>query len=106
LRQQILPYEVCPRFLPVLLVTLALNLDAQTSPQMTFGKNRVQYHHQFDDWSVYETEHFITYWYGDARNVAQGALQCAELDFPEIQRLLEYQPNEKIEMLVLAISPT
>lgn len=91
-----------PRFLPALLVILALNLDAQTSPQMTFGKNRVQYHHQFDDWSVYETEHFITYWYGDARNVAQGALQCAELDFPEIQRLLEYQPNEKIEMLVFS----
>jgi len=91
-----------PCFLPVLLVTLALNLDAQTSPQMTFGKNRVQYHHQFDDWSVYETEHFITYWYGDARNVAQGALQCAELDFPEIQRLLEYQPNEKIEVLVFS----
>lgn len=91
-----------PRFLPALLVTLALNLDAQTSPQMTFGKNRVQYHHQFDDWSVYETEHFITYWYGDARNVAQGALQSAELDFPEIQRLLEYQPNEKIEMLVFS----
>ena len=91
-----------PCFLPVLLVTLALNLDAQTSPQMTFGKNRVQYHHQFDDWSVYETEHFITYWYGDARNVAQGALQCAEFDFPEIQRLLEYQPNEKIEMLVFS----
>ncbi|MBL7826541.1 MAG: PD40 domain-containing protein [Saprospiraceae bacterium] len=75
---------------------------AQTSPQMVFGKNRVQYHHQFDDWSVYETQNFITYWYGDARNVAQSALQTAEFDFPEVQRLLEHQPTEKIEMLVFS----
>lgn len=77
-------------------------LHAQTSPQMVFGKNRVQYHHQFDDWSLYETPNFITYWYGDARNVAQSALQMAEFDFPTVQRLLEHQPTEKIEMLVFS----
>lgn len=79
-----------------------LHLGAQTSPQMVFGKNRVQYHHQFDDWSLYETNNFITYWYGDARNVAQSALQMAEYDFPTVQRLLEHQPTEKIEMLVFS----
>lgn len=79
-----------------------LHLDAQTSPQMVFGKNRVQYHHQFDDWSLYETNNLITYWYGDARNVAQSALQLAEYDFPTIQRLLEHQPTDKIEMLVFS----
>ena len=75
-------------------------LQAQTTSQVVeFGKNRVQYHHQFDDWSLYETPNFITYWYGDARNVAQSALQLAEYDFPTVQQLLEHQPTEKIEML-------
>ncbi len=75
---------------------------AQTTSQVVFGKNRVQYHHQFDDWSLYETPNFITYWYGDARNVAQSALQLAEYDFPSVQQLLEHQPTEKIEMLVFS----
>lgn len=77
-------------------------LEAQTTSQVSFGKNRVQYHHQFDDWSLYETANFITYWYGDARNVAQSALQLAEYDFPAVQQLLEHQPTEKIEMLVFS----
>jgi hypothetical protein len=75
---------------------------AQSASQVTFGKNRVQYHHQFDDWSVYETPNFTTYWYGDARNVAQSALQLAEFDFPGVQQLLEHQPPDKIEMLVFS----
>jgi hypothetical protein len=78
------------------------SVRAQSPSQVTFGKNRVQYHHQFDDWSVYETPNFITYWYGDARNVAQSSLQLAEYDFPDIQQLLEHQPSDKIEMLVFS----
>ena len=77
-------------------------LQSQSAAQVSFGKNRVQYHHQFDDWSLYETGNFITYWYGDARNVAQSALQLAEYDFPDVQQLLEHQPTEKIEMLVFS----
>ncbi len=84
------------------ILTCATNLVAQTTSQVTFGKNRVQYHHQFDEWSLYETPNLITYWYGDARNVAQSALQLAEYDFPIVQQLLEHQPTEKIEMLVFS----
>jgi len=78
------------------------SLHAQTTSQTSFGKNRVQYHRQFDDWMLYETANFVTYWYGDARNVAQSALQTAELDYPEVQQLLEHQMSEKIEMLVFS----
>jgi hypothetical protein len=78
----------------------ASSLGAQTTSQTSFGKNRVQYHRQFDDWMTYETRHFITYWYGDARNVAQAAAQTAEWDFGELQQALEHQSLEKIEMLV------
>ena len=77
-------------------------LWGQTTSQTSFGKNRVQYNRQIDEWMVYETANFVTYWYGDARNVAQSALQTAEFDFASIQQLLEHQTTEKIEMLVFS----
>lgn len=79
---------------------LVFSLAAQTTSQTSFGKNRVQYHRQQEDWLLYESANFVTYWYGDARNVAQAALQTAEYDFDQIQQALEYQPTEKIEILV------
>ncbi len=74
----------------------------QTTSQTSFGKNRVQYNRQIDEWMLYETANFVTYWYGDARNVAQSALQTAELDFAGVQQMLEHQTTEKIEMLVFS----
>lgn len=74
----------------------------QTTAQTSFGKNRVQYGRQFDEWMHYETAHFDTYWYGEARNVAQAALQIAEWDFTAVQHLLEHQISDKIEMLVFS----
>ena len=77
-------------------------LFAQTTSQTSFGKNRVQYNRQIDEWMLYETANLVTYWYGDARNVAQSALQTAEYDFPVVQQMLEHQMTEKIEMLVFS----
>ncbi len=64
------------------------------------GKNRVQYTDDFDSWSKYETENFVTFWYGKSRNVAITAMQLAEYDFDEIQNMLEHRINEKIELVV------
>ncbi len=68
--------------------------------QVRFGKNRVQYHQDFADWSQYESDNFITYWYGEGRNIGQAAVQIAEYDFKEIQNLLEHRLNDKIEIIV------
>jgi len=65
-----------------------------------FGKNRVQYHDDFNNWWQYETENFITYWYGKARNVAIPTMQLLELDHDEIQKLMEHKINDKIEVIV------
>jgi len=65
-----------------------------------FGKNRIQYHDDFNNWSRYETENFITYWYGKSRNIAQPTIQLAELDHDEIQRILEHTVSDKIEIIV------
>ena len=74
-------------------------LSAQTSA-VEFGKNRVQYHDDFDQWLQYETANFITYFYGKSQNVGQAAVQMAELDHDEIQGILEHRINDKIELIV------
>ena len=75
-------------------------LLAQGASQVEFGKNRVQYHRDFDEWSQYESENFITYWYGEGRFVGQAAVQLAEQDFASIQNILEHRINEKIQIIV------
>ena len=68
--------------------------------QNEFGKNRVQHHDDFDEWQQYETPAFITYWYGKARPIGQIACQIAEAEVSELQQLLEYRTNDKIEIIV------
>lgn len=77
----------------------ASNLYSQ-SIATEFGKNRVQYHDDHLNWSRYETENFMTYWYGKARNIAQPIIQLAELDHDEIQKILEHTLSYKIEIIV------
>jgi hypothetical protein len=82
-----------------LLSLLSLALSAQGT-QVTFGKNRVQYHQDFSDWSQYESDNFITYWYGEGRFIGQATVQLAEYDFYDIQNILEHRINEKIQIIV------
>jgi len=65
-----------------------------------FGKNRVQHHDDFDNWWRYETENFITYWYGKGRNIAEPVIQMAELYHDEIQNIMEHRTNDKLEIIV------
>ena len=66
----------------------------------TFGKNRVQFNQDFKEWLQYESPNFVAYWYGNARNVGQAAVQFAEYDNIEIQTLLEHHISDKIEIIV------
>lgn len=79
-----------------LLATLAQAQGTQT----TFGKNRVQYHRDFDEWMQYESDNFITYWYGEARNIGQAVVMIAEEEFESVQRILEHRINERIQIIV------
>ena len=82
-----------------LLSLFSLGVFAQTS-QVEFGKNRVQYHKDFEDWEQYESDNFITYWYGEGRNLGQSVVQMAEYDFGYIQKMLEHRMNEKVQLIV------
>lgn len=83
----------------LLALTLGVGISAQTS-QVKFGKNRVQYHDDFSDWSQYESDNFITYWYGEGRNIGQTVVMYAEQDFAYIQDMLEHRINEKVQLIV------
>lgn len=65
-----------------------------------FGKNRIQYHDDFNSWRMYETENFITYWYGKAQNIAIPTFQIAEKYHDEIQDIMEHRMNDKIQIIV------
>ncbi len=82
------------------LLTLPITLLHGQGSQVEFGKNRVQYHDDFKEWMQYESVNFITYFYGEGRNIAQSVVQMAELDHEEVQSILEHRTNDKIELIV------
>jgi hypothetical protein len=85
----------------VLFFLFAVSLPAYSQSVTTdFGKNRIQFHDDFDVWDMYETENFITYWYGKGREIAHTVVQMAELDNPSIQQVLEHKMNDKIELII------
>jgi len=85
-------FAVVPVFFGLSLYSQSINTE--------FGKNRVQFHDDFNNWWQYETENFITYWYGKARNIAQPVIQMAELDHDDVQKVMEHKMNDKIEIIV------
>ncbi len=80
-------------------ICFAASAFAQVS-RVEFGKNRVQFHRNFEDWSQYESENFTTYWYGEGRQIGQSAAMMAESDFEEIQKILEHRLSFKPELIV------
>lgn len=88
------------RFAFIFLNLVAVFAVSGQSINTEFGKNRVQYHDDFNNWWQYETPNFITYWYGKARFIAQPVIQLAEIDHDEIQKVLEHRINDKIEIIV------
>lgn len=65
---------------------------------VTFGKNRVQYH-DFT-WSYYQSDNFITYYYLGGQEIGQYTAQIAEAELPDIENILDYKINNRIEILV------
>ncbi|MEY4904243.1 MAG: hypothetical protein RLZZ292_2058 [Bacteroidota bacterium] len=90
---------MCQRYTFLFFVLLSCNIAFSQGLNVEYGKNRVQFHSRFDDWSQYESPSFTVYWSGDGRSIGQSAVQMAEYDLAEIQSLLEYRINERIEII-------
>ncbi len=87
-------------FALIVLGITAFSSWAQQGNVETFGKNRVQYHDDFNRWNRYESENFITHWYGRGRRIAEAVVQYAEYENESIRSLLEHRTNEKIDIIV------
>ncbi len=96
------PTPTSMRYILALVMAMYLPkaIQAQLTSQTQFGKNRVQYHWKQEEWMYYETEHFITYWYGDARQIAESVVLIAEQEYADVRRIVDYALNDKIEILV------
>ena len=91
------------RVLSILIVSILALVSTPASAQNVdtrFGKNRVQYHDDFKKWDKYETENFIIFWYGKAKNVAKAVVPMAELFHDEVQAVVEHRMNDKIQILI------
>ncbi len=88
------------RIILIFISVISVSCLSGQSIYTEFGKNRVQYHDDFESWWMYETSNFVTYWYGKGRNVAQSTIQLAELDNDMIQKVLEHRFNNKIQIIV------
>ena len=84
----------------VLILVLSTTLIFSQSINTEFGKNRVQFTDDFKGWDKYETENFVTYWYGKGKLLGKTVLQYAELDHADIQDIMEHRMNDKIQIIV------
>lgn len=88
------------RKLLVLAFLLSSTIIFSQSINTEFGKNRVQFTDDFKSWDKYETENFVTYWYGKGKLLGKTVLQYAELDHTDIQDIMEHRMNDKIQIIV------
>ena len=94
-----LPRITCALACVWVVLAQAAPLHAQQT-NTRFGKNRVQFGDKFDEWLQYESENYLTYWYGEAREIGEAAVLIAEANYEEVQTLLEHQMSDKIELIV------
>src|SRR5690349_9834467 len=66
--------------------------------QMTFGKNRVQFEQRF--WSFYKWKSFDTYFYLGGQELAVFTGRTAEADLEEIEKLLDYKLDGRIQFVI------
>ena len=86
--------------LTILCVTLN-DLSGQTI-YTHFGKNRVQYNDDFDDWWYYDTDHYTVFWYGKERNIAKSVILESQKCYEDIENILDFRLNRKVQIVVFS----
>ena len=83
-----------------LTIFTSFNVTAQfyNGVDQAFGKNRVQYKQEWI-WSYFSYERFDVYFYRDGRNLAKNVSAITSECFAEVEKELEYQISDRIEIL-------
>jgi len=87
-------------FLILFLLIQIFTVSAQfyNGHQMTFGKNRVQYHDYI--WQFYRYDRFDTYFYKDGKEIAIQAANRIKKLLPEIEETFEYHFDKRMIFII------
>lgn len=80
-------------------IVLSNTLFAQNARE-EFGKNKIQYNDDQQEWWIYETSNIIYYWYGKSRKVAEFYISIAENENKKIREIFEFHLRDKIELVI------
>lgn len=95
------PEKLCLKAFGAIFMLLSsgfFNLVFAQGINTDFGQNRVQYH-DFT-WSYYQSDNFVTYFYIGGQDIGKFTVQIAEKDLAEIENILDYKINSRMEILV------
>jgi hypothetical protein len=70
----------------------------QTSTEVTFGQNRVQYKDFI--FSYYKSDNFTTYFYQGGQDIAKYVIKTAEDDAEDIAKMLDFRYKRKIDIII------
>ena len=82
----------------LLLTTITSQSQYYTGSNIDFGQNRVQYNEFF--WQSYNFQRFKVFFYADGKNHAVYAAKAAHQNLKELEKLLDFQLTDKVEILV------
>ena len=64
-----------------------------------FGQ--VQYNHPELNWHTFETDHFKVHFHDETEMTAREAATVAEIIYPKVTALYEYQPPQKTHLVLI-----
>ncbi len=86
----------------VLVISISFNtykIEGQTI-YTKFGKNRVQYSQDFNNWWLYDTENYSIYWYTKELNLAKSVILLSQASYTDIEDILDFKINKKIKIII------
>lgn len=89
---------ICLTFLALMLSYMPVNAQYYNGSTIEFGQNRVQYHTFF--WQSYNFERFKIYFNAGGENHAVYTAKAANFYIKEVEGLMSYSFDEKIEFIV------
>ncbi len=92
------PFRIAKGITQILLLGSGVWTAAAQTPEQQFGQNRVQYKEFV--WSYYESEHFTVFFYLGGQELARFVIAEAERQLPLIEKQLEFQISEPIDILI------
>ncbi len=85
----------------IILIWIVFRSDTSAqNAQEIFGKNKVQFNDDQQEWWIYESSNIVYYWYGKSRKAAEFYISIAEAENKKIREIFEFHLRDKIELVI------